>query len=1247
MARDAIQENPRAEVKMKLIGKRSNDARTYNLPSVSEVAAIIVGDLDAHLGERDILVETKSGLLKRISELNPAYLPLQYPILFPYGEDGYREDIAFQVVKAVENGARHRISPREYLSYRIHERMSEICTILYARKLFQQFLVDGYTMVESGRLLYIRTHQKALRCGAYQGLSDALTRGEVESSRQGRRVILPSSFTGGARYMIQNYQDAMAICKWIGYPNLFITFTCNPKWPEIERYLDGRNLNATDRPDIICRLFKMKLDALIKEIRSGEVFGKVTAVIYTVEFQKRGLPHAHILLFLSHNDAQTLCQNIDLIISAEIPDRGMDPEYYKIVEEFMIHGPCGHLRHNSPCMVKGRCSKYFPKKFVPVSGFDQDGYPIYRRRDNGQMVDKNGIVLDNRFVVPHNRYLLMKYKAHINVEWCNQSRSIKYLFKYVNKGNDRVTAEFYKSTTGVDSDEVIDEITMFYDCRYISACEATWRLFAYDIQFRTPAVERLSFHMPEQQPIFFNDDDSVDAVLNRHTIGESMFLGWFEANKQYSEARELTYSEMPNKFVWKKNIRQWHPRKRGFAIGRMFYIPPGSGEIYYMRCLLNLVRGPTCFEDIRSVNGVQYMSFRDACYARGLLADDREYIDAIEEASEWSSASSLRRLFITMLMTNALSQPENVWNAVWHHLAEDVQYNRRRLLFDSGLVLTDDEKKNCALIELEKLLKLWNKTLADFPSMPRELDCFVSQLTEEQKYVYDTILGDVESHAGGLYFVYGYGGTGKTFVWKTLSAAIRSQGNIVLNVASSGIASLLMPGGRTAHSRFAIPIEINEDSTCNIAQGDVDSCARFEKFAKWIANIGDGEVGVENDGHADIEIPIDNLLQPQGDPIEAIVKSTFPMFLAGNCDLEYLNGRAILAPTLDVVNEINQYMSSLNLVDGRTYYSSDAICRSDICTDTFAELHTPEFLNGLRCSGIPNHSLALKVGSPVMLLRNIDHSLGLCNGTRLVITRLADHVVEAEILSGKNVGTRVLVTRLSMTPSDRRFPFKFERRQFPLMLSYAMTINKSQGQSLTNVGLFLKKPVFVHGQLYVALSRVSNPNGLKVVILDENGDYDSSTSNVVYKEVFKNLNRVKVRVVNVNDKALFLLWDKECLELIAVGAAELKEKHTQGSHKPPKEIMELVGMCMMFRVAARKGQKDLTSEVHLNDDDSVLDKGSWSDEVECPVAPICSIKVVKGTDSETVKRCLLNEFSSSKGAKNRKESTIKVEKRDK
>ncbi|XP_031097065.1 uncharacterized protein LOC116001320 [Ipomoea triloba] len=216
------------------------------------------------------------------------------------------------------------------------------------------------------------------------------------------------------------------------------------------------------------------------------------------------------------------------------------------------------------------------------------------------------------------------------------------------------------------------------------------------------------------------------------------------------------------------------------------------------------------------------------------------------------------------------------------------------------------------------------------------------------------------------------------------------------------------------------------------------------EFANWIANIGDGNIGGPNNGYAEVQIPKSMLLSSNSDHIATIVNSTFPMFVNGNSSPQFLEGRAILAPTLDVVNSVNEYMSALHTSESKTYFRSDTVCKADADNGILADAHTPEFLNGIRVSGVPNHSLTLKIGSPVILMRNIDHSLGLCNGIRLIISKLADRVIEAQIMTGANQGTKVLIPRMLMSPSDPRLPFKFQRRQFPLMLSYAMTINKSQ-----------------------------------------------------------------------------------------------------------------------------------------------------------------------------------------------------------
>ncbi|XP_071699463.1 uncharacterized protein [Rutidosis leptorrhynchoides] len=396
--------------------------------------ALVVGDIDLNFDKRDIVVHSISDGLQRICELHPQYLALQYPLLFAYAEDGYRPDIDHRDVNGTTTSKKKKVTMREFFAYKIQDRFEPTLAHM-ARKLHQQLLADAYTMIESKRIYYIRNNPKIQRADTFSNLTQATLTGDVINSMLGNRVKLPSSFTCSARYMIENYRDAMALCRVYCYSDLFITFTCNSKCPEITRALEGTYFSPEDKPEYQSRVFKMKLDRLMDDIKKNNIFGRVQDDLYTIEFQKRGLPHAHICIFLDECDKMLEPEDVDEYISAELPDKDEDPELYRLVTEYMIHGPCD------------------------VTSVDHDGYPIYKWRDDGRTVNKQGHDLDNGNVIPYNAFLLKKYQAHINVEWCNQIGAIRYLFKYINKGNDRITACICNEET--------DEMKEYYDYRYI------------------------------------------------------------------------------------------------------------------------------------------------------------------------------------------------------------------------------------------------------------------------------------------------------------------------------------------------------------------------------------------------------------------------------------------------------------------------------------------------------------------------------------------------------------------------------------------------------------------------------------------------------------------------------------------------------------------------------------------------------------------------------------------------------------
>ena len=789
-----------------------------------------------------------------------------------------------------------------------------------AGRLFQQWIVDAYAKLESTRLDWVLRNQSKFRVETLQGLTDHVagldysmnrpgdtTKCPIDSAepaivralrcgaqpspsesgpqaacsvvqpgsqagpstpvprpmqtspnaKVGKRILLPATFGGSPRDLRQCYLDAMALVAKFGRPDFFITMTANPNWEEVRKNL-RRGETAADRPDLVSRVFKAKLRELIHDLTVRGVLGKAIAYTYVVEFQKRGLPHAHILVILRESDKPRTPGDVDRLVSSEVPDKSLDPHLHHLVETFMVHGPCGALDPTCPCMDElGQCSKRFPKASREETEVNVGGYPAYRRRlrfppagvpdapceqwlprsiGRGEQ--------DSTWVVPFNAFLLTKFECHLNVEVCTSIRAVKYLYKYTYKGPDRACIEVG-----------FDEVTAFQDARYVGAPEASWRLFEFPLHAKSHQVLRLPVHLPREQNVVFQEGLENEALARAHGR-KTQLEAWFELNRLLPPGhatRQIRYADMPSHFVWDGGSCCWKTRRRGprggQALGRMFNVKPTAGELYYLRLLLLHLPGATGWNDFmrrapQGQDGPAPKTYREACRAFGLLHDDAEAFQMLRDAVEMVCLShqKMHELFAEALVWCDVADPVPFWQKYQKLLQEQrdarcdstfAGFSDQGLAVESYRVVDEVlqgyhfhpstfgiEAPSPEAIDPRRAFREYSVELRDPAGMLRERAlCEAMQLYPEQSEAFDAIadkLADILGR-GNVFYIDGPGGSGKTFLYTKLLRHVRAQGQIALAVSMSGIAALLLEGGRTAHSRFRLPVPLPlEGVVCNV-----------------------------------------------------------------------------------------------------------------------------------------------------------------------------------------------------------------------------------------------------------------------------------------------------------------------------------------------------------------------------------------------------------------------------------------------
>ena len=235
----------------------------------------------------------------------------------------------------------------------------------------------------------------------------------------------------------------------------------------------------------------------------------------------------------------------------------------------------------------------------------------------------------------------VRYDCHINVEICASVKAIKYIHKYIYKGHDRATLEM-----GGDIDEILEHI----NSRYIGPPEGCWHIFEFPLHEEKPSVYRLPVHEEDQQMVYFDDDDDAEELMGRNSIKKTHLTEWFTANRNLEGAKVVSYQDFPQAFTWNKKTKKWNIRRQCDVIGRMYFVHPSAGEHFYLRMLLTTVKGPESWEHLRTFNGEVHPNYKEACLARGLLEDDGEWNQCLQEAGNMQSGHQLHSLFAIMLI---------------------------------------------------------------------------------------------------------------------------------------------------------------------------------------------------------------------------------------------------------------------------------------------------------------------------------------------------------------------------------------------------------------------------------------------------------------------------------------------------------------------------------------------------------------------------------------------------------------------
>ena len=477
-------------------------------------------------GKRDVAIRVRAGngaadVVRNIADDHELYHPLAYVLLFPTGSGGWASWMARSHPDGSDAG---KLTLTKWALYLMQRRLEGPSHLQCCGALTSELWCDVWAQVEASKLGFLRqpSAQARIRGSRLASVEDCIYR-NGNLALEGTPVLMPASFVGSAPWYRALYHDALALPAHFSRPDLFLTMTCSPRWPEILAVLPG-GADPVEHADIVARVFYLKWMALLRDITVGRIFGEVLAFCWRIEWQFRGWPHVHCMLILRRKLLSA--EQIDGIVSAEIPDPDQHPVLHKLVTDHMMHGPfCGDIVPTARCRQKdpNHCKHRFPKEPQAETVICSNQFPLYRRRQLFSAVVKGRRVSDE-WVASYNAFLLLRYRCHINLECCTHLKVTKYCYKYVFKRPDEAVI-------------AIDEIDHYLSSRVLSVGEAVWRILGLRLHQEYPPVFRLDLHMPRQQRVTFAVGEAA-AVWGSVVSQTTTLLQWFQLNLLNPDARQ-------------------------------------------------------------------------------------------------------------------------------------------------------------------------------------------------------------------------------------------------------------------------------------------------------------------------------------------------------------------------------------------------------------------------------------------------------------------------------------------------------------------------------------------------------------------------------------------------------------------------------------------------------------------------------------------------------------------------------------